>query len=924
MACGEGYGTAVLARRAARGHRRGRQPRGPRARPRSSTRDPASASSATWSRPTAGALRRGRLPPDDRARAGPEEVLEHFRSLLRPAAPPTSRRRTCSRWPRRARRSPAIRGTSRSTAPRSSARSARRSSSTSSCYGLFHARKLRAARAGARARLGPRAPAAGHHQAVLRLVHAGDRRPRLRAARRRRSTARSTSSRSSDDRERRRGALALVLHTHMPYVEGFGTWPFGEEWLWEAVASVYLPLLEVLDGAPVTRGLTPVLCDQLEAMRGEAGDRYLRFLREIRAPMHAEDAAGLDAHGRARAGRRGAPRGGRLRARAERVRAPRPRPAGRVPRPRRAWSCGPRPPPTRCCRCWPPTRACGSRWPRAWRRTSAASASWSGGFWLPECAYDAGARARPGRPRRARLLRRPDRRARPRRARAARARCSPPPARWPCRSTGRPCSWCGTSDAATPATRAYRDYHGRTVHDLKPWNIGGEPYDREAAAALAREHARDFVERVARRRLRRERGRPGCCAARSTPSCSATGGTRARMAARRCSSRRRAAGPRPGHACPRALERVRAGGARAGARRPGARGKDLSTWDSPARRRPGLRRPRGRAAHRGRRAAGHGPDATPWRARRASCSRSSRATGRSWSPATLAADYPLERVAGPRRRDHDAALAALTDSARRAGRRLCATSPRTSTWPRSPLRSMRALILSWEYPPLIEGGLARHVRKLAENLAAQGVEVHVLARGREESPAEEEMDGVIDPPRARARAPARAGRVRDLDRAHERRHARRGVEVGDRYDFDVVHGHDWLVAVGRRPPGQALPLRPSWSRSTPPSTAATRAGWTSTRSRYIHGVERWMANRAERRDHLLGLHARARGRHLRPRGGARQRDPERDRPVRAGAGRRPRRRCARASPSRTRSSCCWWAGSSTRRASSWRSRRCPG
>ena len=33
------------------------------------------------------------------------------------------------------------------------------------------------------------------------------------------------------------GELALVLHTHMPYVEGFGTWPFGEEWLWEAIAS---------------------------------------------------------------------------------------------------------------------------------------------------------------------------------------------------------------------------------------------------------------------------------------------------------------------------------------------------------------------------------------------------------------------------------------------------------------------------------------------------------------------------------------------------------------------------------------------------------------------------------------------------------------------------------------------------------------
>ena len=53
--------------------------------------------------------------------------------------------------------------------------------------------------------------------------------------------------------------LSIVLHTHMPYVEGFDTWPFGEEWLWEALASVYLPLLRVLPGAPVTLGLTPVL-----------------------------------------------------------------------------------------------------------------------------------------------------------------------------------------------------------------------------------------------------------------------------------------------------------------------------------------------------------------------------------------------------------------------------------------------------------------------------------------------------------------------------------------------------------------------------------------------------------------------------------------------------------------------------------------
>src|ERR1035437_11110381 len=43
--------------------------------------------------------------------------------------------------------------------------------------------------------------------------------------------------------------------------------------------------------------------------------------------------------------------------------------------------------------------------------------------------------------------------------------------------------------------------------------------------------------------------------------------------------------------------------------------------------------------------------------------------------------------------------------------------------------SDRVLLLPWEYPPVIEGGLARHVRKLAEALVRQGVAVDVLTRG---------------------------------------------------------------------------------------------------------------------------------------------------------------------------------------------------
>ena len=90
------------------------------------------------------------------------------------------------------------------------------------------------------------------------------------------------------------GRLSIVLHTHMPYVEGFGTWPFGEEWLWEAMATSYLPLLDVLDAHPgrITISLTPVLCDQLEAPG--VPERFLAFLREIRPETHRRDIAAAE------------------------------------------------------------------------------------------------------------------------------------------------------------------------------------------------------------------------------------------------------------------------------------------------------------------------------------------------------------------------------------------------------------------------------------------------------------------------------------------------------------------------------------------------------------------------------------------------------------------------------------------------------
>lgn len=40
--------------------------------------------------------------------------------------------------------------------------------------------------------------------------------------------------------------LSLTLHAHLPYVVNHGTWPHGLEWLHEAAAETYLPLLRML------------------------------------------------------------------------------------------------------------------------------------------------------------------------------------------------------------------------------------------------------------------------------------------------------------------------------------------------------------------------------------------------------------------------------------------------------------------------------------------------------------------------------------------------------------------------------------------------------------------------------------------------------------------------------------------------------
>jgi 1,4-alpha-glucan branching enzyme len=290
---------------------------------------------------------------------------------------------------------------------------------------------------------------------------------------------------------KRRGELAIVLHTHMPYVEGFGTWPFGEEWLWEAVASSYLPLRDALAGAPITLSVTPVLCDQLEAPG--ATERCLSFLEEIRPESHRRDIEALRRQGH-----------DQLVAALERSAAEYAAVAVRLRELDGGLSrlFGDRPTWTSAATHAVLPLVASDSGIGLQVQTGIAShrrrfGEWAGGFWLPECAYapwldslleEAGVRGSCveltrdfglGDARHLRPL-----------------ETDEGPVLWPIDRETIALVW---SEGGYPGAGAYRDYHELTPHHHRALSNDGRPYDDERARALARDHARDFVGRVRER-----------------------------------------------------------------------------------------------------------------------------------------------------------------------------------------------------------------------------------------------------------------------------------------------------------------------------------------------------------------------------------------------------------------------------------------
>ncbi|MFC4064770.1 glycosyltransferase family 4 protein [Actinoplanes subglobosus] len=159
----------------------------------------------------------------------------------------------------------------------------------------------------------------------------------------------------------------------------------------------------------------------------------------------------------------------------------------------------------------------------------------------------------------------------------------------------------------------------------------------------------------------------------------------------------------------------------------------------------------------------------------------------------------------------------------------------------------RVLMLSWEYPPLLVGGLGRHVHALATTLARAGHEVTVVTRHSPGALLEEYTEGVRvvrapdDPPAF----DTAGGDLLAWAVAFNHTLTRAALHAARTGGFDVVHAHDWLVA------HTAVTLREHLDVPLVATIHATESGrhqgyLPAAHNRTIDDVERWLTTEAVR------------------------------------------------------------------------------
>jgi glycosyltransferase involved in cell wall biosynthesis len=156
--------------------------------------------------------------------------------------------------------------------------------------------------------------------------------------------------------------------------------------------------------------------------------------------------------------------------------------------------------------------------------------------------------------------------------------------------------------------------------------------------------------------------------------------------------------------------------------------------------------------------------------------------------------------------------------------------------------NLSVLMLSWEYPPRVIGGISPHIYFLSKYLVKQGVKVYVVTCDFPDAPSHEVVDGVevyrIDS--YKSPSPDFATWVYLMNMNMQRETAALMKRIGSK--IDVIHAHDWLVA------NAGIGLKHIFRKPLLVTMHSTemgrRDGLHTTAERMIHETEAWLTYEA--------------------------------------------------------------------------------
>lgn len=162
------------------------------------------------------------------------------------------------------------------------------------------------------------------------------------------------------------------------------------------------------------------------------------------------------------------------------------------------------------------------------------------------------------------------------------------------------------------------------------------------------------------------------------------------------------------------------------------------------------------------------------------------------------------------------------------------------------MEGMRVMMLSWEYPPRIVGGISPHVYELSQQLQAKGIEVHVVTKATPQAPDEETEPSGVQVHRVHLEGIPNdfLHEIQLLNLATEKRVRRLLEDWRPGGQPTLFHAHDWLSL------DSARELKYDYKLPIVATVHATEhgrhGGIFNDTSRYIHEQEYWLTYEAWR------------------------------------------------------------------------------